>query len=186
MTESKFYKEIYLPREDTFLMEKALKKQLLKNKSVLEIGCGSGYLSIYCAKQNAIMTSIDINENAIYYAKKKAEKNNVKIKFIESNLFENVKNKYDIIFFNPPYLISDEIKELALDGGKEGREIIDKFLDCFSNYLKEKGFALLLHTNYNNLNKTEKKLKKIKFKYEIIEKQHLFFEELYILKIYKI
>ena len=179
------YYEVYLPREDTYLMEKALAKEDLKNKHVLEMGVGSGYLSIYCAKKNAFVTSIDINNKAITYAKNCAKKENVNIYFIQSNLFEELdsKEKFDIIFFNPPYLVSDNLDFIALDGGKKGREIIDKFLDSFNNYLKENGFVLLLHTDYNNLEETKKKLKKKGFSFEIIEKQHLFFEELYILKI---
>lgn len=179
------FDEVYLPSEDTYLMELALTKQNLKHKKVLELGVGSGYLSIFCAKQNAVVTAVDINPKAIEYALNSAKKETVKISFILGDLFSNVdkKEKFDIIFFNPPYLVSDEIKYLALDGGKKGREIIDKFLDSFDKFLSENGFALLLHTDYNDLEETKAKLKKKGFSFEILEKQHLFFEELYILKI---
>lgn len=175
--------EIYLPREDTYLMESALNKLNLKNKKVLEIGTGSGYLAIFCAKKGAEVSAIDINPKAVEYARKEARKNNVKIKFVVSNLFERIKDKYDIIFFNPPYLVSDKIEHTALDGGKEGREIIDKFLLSFDKHLNEKDLVLLLHTDYNNLEKTRKILKKKSFSCKIVTKQHLFFEELYILEI---
>jgi release factor glutamine methyltransferase len=181
---SDFY-EVYLPREDTYLMEQALNNFVLKNKSILEIGCGSGYLSIFCAKNGANVTAIDLNHKAITYAKKQAEKEKVRIDFIQSNLFEslNPKDKFDIIFFNPPYLVSDNIDYLALDGGKKGREIIDKFLNVFEKHLEPNGFVLLLHTDYNDLKETEEKLAQKSFRFEIIEKQHIFFEDLYILKI---
>jgi len=180
--------EIYLPREDTYLMEQALSRFNLKNKKILEMGCGSGYLSIYCAKQNAIVTAIDINIDAIKYASEQAKKEKLKINFIESDLFFalNKEQKFDIIFFNPPYLVSDEIKELALDGGKDGREIIDKFLKDFDKYLLPEGFVLLLHTDYNNLVDTKELLEEKGFDFDILEKEHLFFEDLYILKIKKI
>ena len=180
-----FY-EVYLPREDTYLMEQALKPLVLKNKKILEIGCGSGYLSIYCAKRGAQVTSIDINHKAVSYAKRQAEKEKQPIKFLQSNMFESldVKERFDIIFFNPPYLVSDNLDFLALDGGKKGREIIDKFLDVFNKYLEPDGFALLLHTDKNDLKQTKEILAKKSFRFEIIEKQHLFFEDLYVLKIY--
>jgi len=180
------FDEVYLPREDTYLMEKALVKFNLKNKNVLEIGCGSGYLSIYCAKQGAKVTSVDINQLALQYASKEAQKENINITFIESNLFSNVKDKFDIIFFNPPYLVSDKIEYLSLDGGKEGREIIDNFLKDFDKYLLSDGFVLLLHTDYNNLDKTKKILSKKGFVLEVILQEHIFFEDLYTLKINKL
>ncbi len=177
------YYEVYLPREDTYLMQSVLEKIDLKNKQVLEVGTGSGYLAIFCAKKAAKVTAIDINSKAVEYAKKEAKKEKVKISFFQSDLFSNVKEKFDIIFFNPPYLVSDEIKDVALDGGKVGREIIYKFLLHFDKHLIEKGFALLLHTDYNNLEKTRKILQKKGFSFSIVAKQHLFFEELYILEI---
>jgi release factor glutamine methyltransferase len=181
-----FY-EVYLPREDTFLLEGELAKIDLKNKMVLEIGCGSGHLSIYCAKKGARVTSVDINHKAITHAKKAAEKEKLRIDFLQSNLFESLdsKEKFDLIFFNPPYLVSDNLDYLALDGGKKGREIIDKFLNVFEKHLEPNGFVLLLHTDYNDLKETEEILTKKNFKMEIAAKQHIFFEDLYILKITK-
>ena len=182
------FDEVYLPSDDTYLMEKALSKQNLKGKKILELGFGSGYLSIFCAKQNAFVTALDINPKAIESALSSAKKEDVNINFLQSDLFSSldINNKFDIIFFNPPYLISDDIKYLALDGGNKGREIIDKFLDSFDKFLNENGFVLLLHTNYNDLEETKNKLKKKGFSFLMLEKQHLFFEELYILKIFKI
>jgi len=179
--------EVYPPREDTYLMEQALSRFNLKNKMVLEMGCGSGHLSIYCAKQNAVVTAIDINPDAIKFASEQAKKEKVKINFIESDLFSalHADQKFDLIFFNPPYLVSDGFVELALDGGKDGREVIDKFLKDFDKYLLSDGFVLLLHTDYNNLIDTEELLEEKGFDFEIIDKEHIFFEDLYILRIYK-
>ncbi len=175
--------EVYLPREDTYLMQSVLEKIDLKNKKVLEVGTGSGYLAIFCAKRGANVVAVDINSEAVEYAKKNAKKEKAKINFLLSDLFSNIKDKYDVIFFNPPYLISDEIEHVALDGGKEGREIIDKFLYDFDKHLNEKGFVLLLHTDYNNLEKTKNILQNKGYIFSIATSQHLFFEELYILEI---
>ena len=81
-------------------------------------------------------------------------KNNVNLNLIRSNMFENVKKKYNIIISNPPYISSHEISKLdeevkcydpilALDGGEDGlmfyREIHNKIKD----YLNDNGILIL-------------------------------------------
>jgi len=177
---------MYLPREDTFLMNKALSGMSLKGKKVLEVGCGNCYNSFYCAEQGAKVFALDIDQEALDISKNEAEKKNLKISFINSNMFSSLKEKnFDLIFFNPPYLISDEIEDIALDGLEKGRYFIDLFLLEFDKFLKPNGTALLLHTDYNDLEETKKKLEKKGFNYEPVAEERFFFERLYILKIKK-
>ncbi len=76
----------------------------LNNKTVLDIGCGSGILSITAATRGAKVTGIDINPTAINNAGMNAELNNVSIEVLLSDLFANIgKSTYDYIFINPPY-----------------------------------------------------------------------------------
>ncbi len=76
----------------------------LKNKTFLELGCGSGIISLYAAKKNAIVTATDINETALEYLKKNAHKNNLFVTVQYSDLFENIVNtSFDYIIINPPY-----------------------------------------------------------------------------------
>ena len=69
------------------------------------MGCGSGIVSIFCASLGAECFAADINPAAVKTAKENAELNGFgnKIQVVESNLFENIKDKFDVIFFNPPY-----------------------------------------------------------------------------------
>ena len=80
-------------------------KQLpLKGKTFLEPGCGSGLISIYAAKRQAIVTSTDINTTAIEFVKSNAIKNGVGLTIIESDLFQNIPGQqFDIIAINPPF-----------------------------------------------------------------------------------
>ena len=64
--------EVYEPSEDTFLMEKVLPLNL-EGKKVLEIGCGSGFLSVECALRGGKVTAVDINKNALDETKNLAE-----------------------------------------------------------------------------------------------------------------
>lgn len=81
-----------------------LKTLEIKGKSVLELGAGSGLLSIYCAKQGALVTASDINEDALNAIDFNASKNDVKVKTILSDLFEKLSpSDFDLILINPPY-----------------------------------------------------------------------------------
>src|SRR5687767_8536082 len=80
----------------------------LKNKQVLEVGCGSGAISIYAAKLGAQVVCCDINPLAVKTTQQNAEKNLVNIPVIESDLFASIpEKKFDIILNNPPYYPKD-------------------------------------------------------------------------------
>jgi release factor glutamine methyltransferase len=88
----------------TKLLISFLEKQNLDGKKFLEMGCGSGLVSIVTAKQNAKVTAADISHEAIVCTKNNAAKNNAQISVIESNLFKSIPpQQFDIIAVNPPY-----------------------------------------------------------------------------------
>jgi|SRR5215831_4225996 len=88
----------------THLLLKQIKGLPLKNKMFLEPGAGSGLLSIYAAKQGAIVTATDINPLAVECLKQNASQNHVEIDVIASDLFDRVPSqKFDVIIINPPY-----------------------------------------------------------------------------------
>ena len=81
-----------------------LKTVDLEGKSVLELGAGSGLISLFCCKRQAKVTATDINLTALNSLRTNAERNNCKIHVIESDLFENISpSDFDIILINPPY-----------------------------------------------------------------------------------
>ena len=104
------------------------------------------------------MVATDISEKALEIAKKNAEFNNVKIKFILSNMFENIDEKFDIIVSNPPYIESEIINtlskevqnepHLALDGGKDGLDFYKIIAQDYKKNLKKQG-VVLLEIGYN-------------------------------------
>ena len=144
---------IYHPAEDSFLMKEVLEKEvpsLLKKNSHLkffEIGSGSGIqvealMGLNIKSENITLT--DINQEAVINLKKKFSKSKV----INSNLFQNVEDRFDLIIFNPPYLPEDpkepEDSKLTTTGGKEGSEIINRFLKEAKNHLTKQGRVFLL------------------------------------------
>src|SRR5699024_7139586 len=116
----------------------------------------SGIIAISLKKYipNAEVTGIDISEKALDVANKNAQKLNTEVKFLKSDLFENIgKNKFDIIVSNPPYIKKEEIKklskevqkepEIALDGGYDGLDFYRRILDRAINYLKTGSYLCL-------------------------------------------
>jgi release factor glutamine methyltransferase len=88
----------------TRLLLKYLKQLQLKDKKFLELGCGSGLISVYAAKKGAIVTASDINEVAINFLKKNSKKNDVELELVHSDLFKNIpEQSFDMIAINPPY-----------------------------------------------------------------------------------
>jgi release factor glutamine methyltransferase len=88
----------------TRVLSDYLQKQDLRNRKVLELGAGSGYLSIFCAQKGARITATDINPQALKNCVDNARRNNVAVNVVESDLFDRVHaDEFDLIIINPPY-----------------------------------------------------------------------------------
>jgi release factor glutamine methyltransferase len=173
--------QIYEPREDTLLMIEALSRIDLLGKEILDMGTGSGVLATFCAQRGAGVTAIDINEIAASYAKRAAHHLGLDIHVLRADLFSSVRGKFDIILFNPPYLASESIEDVAVDGGREGREVIDRFLSQITGFLAEDGFCLLLVSSLNDPDDLKANFPHLLFEARL--ERSLFFEKLIIFKV---
>jgi release factor glutamine methyltransferase len=176
---------LYSPEEDSFLLEKEVKKYLSsltkeqKSKiNILDMGSGSGIQAKACItsgikKQNILCA--DIDKETIKYLKKQ------KLKKIQSNLFSNInkESKFDLIIFNPPYLPEDkQDKGLDTTGGKEGHETIIKFLQEAKEHLAKKGKILLLVSSLSKPRIIKKEIKRLNYKKTKLSELKTFFEKL--------
>ena len=106
--------DVLIPRFETeYLVDdliKYIKKYNIDNPNILDIGTGSGCISIALKKNiNSNIISLDISNKAINVAKHNAEKNNVSIHFLNEDICTyDGKDKYDVIVSNPPYVSFDE------------------------------------------------------------------------------
>jgi release factor glutamine methyltransferase len=88
----------------------------LQKKKVLELGCGSGIISLFATKKNALVYASDINQTALEYLEQNAENNQVQVQTIFSDLFQNIEPvAFDFIIINPPYYPKEpkSVKEQA-------------------------------------------------------------------------
>ncbi|MFO7794252.1 MAG: HemK2/MTQ2 family protein methyltransferase [Candidatus Nanohaloarchaea archaeon] len=161
---------IYEPREDSYMFKEHLEGMDLEGKKVLDMGTGSGILAKTMLDQGAEVTAVDINSEA-------SDQVPEEIRFIESDLFENVEGKFDLIVFNPPYLPGEEEIEGSetWKGGKKGIEVTERFLEEASNYLNRDGKVLTMVSSLADHSDLMKK-----YDLDIVESKKLPFEEVYL------
>ena len=153
-------KNVLIPQPDTeILVGEAIEiLQNIQNPIVLDLCTGSGAIAITIAKyvQNVKVYATDISQDALEIAGQNAKLNGVanNIKFIESDLFEELKDmKFDVIVSNPPYIPTRDIKKLpkdvqnepkiALDGGKDGLDFYRRIAKDGYKYLNRQGYLCL-------------------------------------------
>ena len=137
---------VLIPRPETeLLVDKVvtLAKSLPKDAHIVEIGCGSGIISIMLAVllPHAKLTAIDISHDALNVAMMNAKKHEVfdRITFVHGSYLDSVHEKIDMLVSNPPYIANDEVlgeglsyePSLALFGGVKGDEMLCHIIDLF-------------------------------------------------------
>ena len=171
--------DVYGLREDSYLLAEAVEKRAFG--SVLDMGTGSGIEGIIAAKMGCAVTFADISQKALDCARANAEANLVGGTFVKTDLFSNVDSRFNTIVFNPPYLHSGPFakstkRDTSLDGGIDGRELIDRFLLGFNDHVEPEHTVLLLESS---LNRYEKDIKKLNA--TVVCTKRMFFEELAVL-----
>ena len=125
------------PRPETELIVEIANNYINKNevKNILDLGTGSGCILLSILKENRMINGlgIDLSKEAISIAKQNSKKLNLETQsnFLVSNWMSSVNYKYDLVVSNPPYIASEDIKNLSksvkiydpilsLDGGDDG------------------------------------------------------------------
>lgn len=174
---------VLIPRPETELMTEQVLRTAEQGDKVLDLCTGSGCIAIALAKKGAekelIVTASDISADALALAQENAKRNGADIKFIESDLLEGVRGKFNIIVCNPPYIKSGDIAGLqkevqfepkgALDGGEDG-------LDFYRRLAKEaprhlvKGGTLFMECGIGQAQEIVKLFKK--FDYTMVSRDY--------------
>jgi len=167
----KVTKDVLSPRMETEeLIYKVIEYVKASNKNkfkILDLCTGSGIIAITLKKEldqvSVDVIASDISEEAIEVAKENAQSHNATIKFIKSDIFNDIDDKFDIIVSNPPYIDrKDEVRmqdnvlkydpHLALFAEEEGMYFYRKIIEQANDYLNENG-VMFFEIGYNQKDK---------------------------------
>lgn len=162
-----------------------LKNYELKNKNILELGAGSGMISVFCAKNFAVVTASDISKTAIENIIANAKLNNCNITAIHSDLFDLIPNQiFHFIIINPPYFPKDASteSELAWFCGSDF-QYYKKLFRQLPNYLFPETIVLMVLSEDCNIETIEEIAKKNNIEMKLKESRKFIGEENFIFQL---
>ena len=160
----------YPPSEDTFFIEDYIQNEV--GDTALDVGSGSGYLTKSLLKNFSFVVGTDINYEVLKNQTYKTSN------IICCNSSDALKIKFDLVVCNLPYLATDEIIDIATDGGKDGFEIPKKMFDSIIHNVKKNGKFIFITSSLSDYNRLIQYADSLGFSTKIIAKKKLFFEEL--------
>ena len=157
----------------------------LPGRKILELGAGSGLISIFASKNGAKVTATDINPLALEFLKKNSEKNGVELEIIQSDLFSDIPNRqFDIIAINPPYYKKKPvtINDFAWYCGENG-EYFQKLFNGLRGYIHDNSEVLMVLSEECDINMIERIASDKGFALQKIITKKAIWEYLYIYKV---
>jgi len=171
----------------TKLLLRCLSRLPIANKTFLELGAGSGLLSIYAAQQGAHVTASDINPVAISVIRKNAIQNGVALTTVESDLFASISPQaFDFILINPPYYKRKPAtwKDYAWYCGENGEFFSGLFAEL-KNYIDIRSVVLMVVSDACDLKLIKSMAAEYSFYLECILKTRTLLETNFVYRILK-
>ena len=148
--------DVLIPRPETETLIEHIENSKLQPKSILDLGTGTGCIAIELSKifPKAMVDEVDLSIKAITIAKTNAKKNNANVRFLNSNWYQKVSLKYDLIVSNPPYVdrstnTNESLKfepEEAIFSDENGLKDLRIIISQSKDYLNFGGIIFLEHS----------------------------------------
>ena len=171
----------------TKILLEYLRDKNLNENTVLELGAGTGLISIFCVKKKAIVTATDISSKAIQNIKENSTNNSVNINIIHSNLFDNIPDqKFDFIIINPPYYPKDpqnEYEQAWFCGSNF--QFFTKFFNQLGLYSDKYSKTIMILSEDCDTNKISEIAENNSFTFEVINRKRKWGEWNYLYRIVK-
>jgi len=150
-----------------------LQKQELRGMKFLELGSGSGIISLLASRKGALVTASDINLLAVENTKENALRNHLVVTVIQSDLFSNIPDQnFDFIIINPPYYAVDpkDFKEMAWFCGKD-YEYFENLFPQLKDVYQPSTMVLMNLSEHCNLTDIQEIAGKTGFSFELLNKE---------------
>ena len=165
----------YQPAEDTFFLADHIEDE--KGKTALDIGTGTGFLAKILSNSFDLVIGTDINSNSLRQQSAPIRNR------ICCNAADVFSKKFDLIICNLPYLATDEIIDIATDGGMEGFEIPSQIIKSALPCLNKSGKFIFVTSSLSNYQKLINMVNLEGFRARILARKKLFFEELILVQV---
>ena len=165
----------YQPAEDTFFLADHIEDE--KGKTALDIGTGTGFLAKILSDSFDLVIGTDININSL---KQQVAPIRNRICCNAADVFSK---KFDLIICNLPYLATDEIIDIATDGGTEGFEIPSQIIKSALPCLNKSGKFIFVTSSLSNYQKLIDMVNSEGFRARILALKKLFFEDLILVQV---
>ena len=165
----------YQPAEDTFFLADHIEDE--KGKTALDIGTGTGFLAKILSDSFDLVIGTDININSLRQQVAPIRNR------ICCNAADVFSKKFDLIICNLPYLATDEIIDIATDGGTEGFEIPAQIIKSALPCLNKSGKFIFVTSSLSNYQKLIDMINSQGFRARILARKKLFFEELILVQV---
>lgn len=173
--------QVYSPEADTYLLLDAILQEIVPGERILEVGAGSGYIASRIPGRGQVLAT-DLNPFAVREAKA------VGLEVARADLLDGIRGPFDLVIFNPPYLPTSEEEriddwlERALDGGKDGRDVISRFAGQVYRVLAPGGRVLILVSSLTGIPEVIALFEESGFQVRIVASRNVFGEDLVVLK----
>jgi release factor glutamine methyltransferase len=171
---------VFTPLSDSWMLARALCANVRPGQSVLDLCTGSGAIAVAAARSGASpVTGVDVSRRSVVTVRINARLNGVRVRALRGDLFEPVAGeRFDFIVSNPPYMPAEDDTlpgrgpRRALDGGADGRILLDRICAQAAAHLNPGGAVMLVQNDLIGIEPTVAALERTGLRVDVVERQH--------------